>query len=85
LSTVPTASDLEKHVCSLIAEFGGIPPEQVTPSAHLEELDVDSLDLVELSQIVEEEHGIQLPAQEFEGVQTVRDVVAVVVRNASVT
>jgi acyl carrier protein len=47
----------------------------VTPETRLEDLDIDSLDLVELTQVLEEEHGIAVPPlKDFEGLETVQQV-----------
>ena len=43
--------------------------ESVTRDATFEELDVDSLDLVELAQIVEDEFGVELKGERHEGHQ----------------
>ena len=41
-------------------------------------MDVDSLDLVELAQIVEDDYGVQLKGEDMEGVKTVRQAVDLV-------
>ena len=38
----------------------GAEQEQITPAATFEQLDVDSLDMVELAQIVEERFGVSI-------------------------
>ena len=60
-------------------------PETVTPEADdiklestFEELDVDSLDLAELSQIVEDEFGVGLKSSDAEKIKTVGDAVDVI-------
>ena len=45
-----------------------------------EDLDVDSLDLVELAQIVEDEFGVELDGDAVKDVKTVGDVIDLVVR-----
>ena len=45
---------------------------QVTPEARFgDDLDADSLDLVELVMALEEEFGIEVPEEELEGIETV--------------
>ena len=46
--------------------------------ADFESLDIDSLDLVELAQIVEDEYGVQLKGEDMEGIKTVRQAVDLV-------
>ena len=46
--------------------------DQVTPDAKFgEDLDADSLDLVELVMALEEEFGVEVPEEELEGIETV--------------
>ena len=40
-----------------------------------EDLEADSLDLFELVMALEEEYGLEIPAEELEGLETVGDVV----------
>jgi acyl carrier protein len=50
-----------------------VAPEKVTPDASFaEDLDADSLDLVELVMALEEQFGITVDEAELEGVATVR-------------
>jgi acyl carrier protein len=50
--------------------------------ATLESLDVDSLDLVELAQIVEDEFGVELRGDDVKDVRTVGEVIELVVAKA---
>ena len=46
--------------------------DQVVPDAKFgDDLDADSLDLVELVMALEEEFGVEVPEEELEGVETV--------------
>ena len=57
------------------AEFG-LEPAQVEPSAHLiDDLDLDSIDLVDLAVCLEEERGIKLTEDDLKSVRTVGDAV----------
>ena len=67
---------LEEKVRRLIAEKLGIKPEEVRPeAAFLEDLGVDSLDLVELIMTMEDEFGITIPDDEVEEIRTVQGAV----------
>ena len=49
-----------------------VSPDQVTKEAKFaDDLDADSLDLVELVMALEEEFGVEVPEEELEGVETV--------------
>ena len=49
-----------------------VAPEQVTPEAKFaDDLDADSLDLVELVMALEEEFGVEVPEEDLEGIETV--------------
>ena len=53
--------------------------EQVTPEASFaDDLDADSLDLVELVMALEEEFDISVDEEELEGVTTVADAISLV-------
>lgn len=50
-----------------------VAPEQVTMDAKFgDDLDADSLDLVELVMALEEAFDVEVPEEELEGIQTVR-------------
>ncbi|MHB8491460.1 MAG: phosphopantetheine-binding protein [Solirubrobacteraceae bacterium] len=61
----------------------GPEPEQITRDATFEALDIDSLDLVEVAQVVEEEFGVILKGEDMEKLQTVGEAIDLVVARAS--
>jgi acyl carrier protein len=53
-------------------EVLSVDESQVTPDAKFgDDLDADSLDLVELVMSLEEEFGVEVPEEELEGIETV--------------
>jgi len=72
-----TQQSLEQTLFDAIAEIG---PDRadITRDATLEDLDIDSLDLVEIAQLVQETWGVELDPQEFAGVTTVGDALDVI-------
>jgi acyl carrier protein len=78
VSTTATREQIEQRVFKALEEFGA-EPDQIGPDAEFESMDVDSLDLVELAQVVEDEYGVQLKGEDMEGVRTVREAVDLVV------
>ena len=77
MSTTVTREEIEQRVFKALEEFGA-EPDQINADAEFEAMDVDSLDLVELAQIVEDEYGVQLKGEDMEGVKTVRQAVDLV-------
>ena len=81
MSTAVTEEDVEKVVVDSLESFGA-DREQITRAATLEELDIDSLDLAELSQIVEERFEIQLKGSDVAEVKTVGDAITLIAGRA---
>ncbi|MCD6728319.1 MAG: acyl carrier protein [Solirubrobacteraceae bacterium] len=77
MSTV-TAEQVEKVVRDALESFGA-ETEGVTLETTFEELDVDSLDLAELSQIVEEQYGVVLKGDDMKQIASVGDAVSMIV------
>lgn len=60
---------------TMAAEFG-LEPDTIELSAHLiDDLDLDSIDLVDLAVSLEQERGIKLDEEELKSVRTVGDAV----------
>jgi acyl carrier protein len=78
MAATATREEIEGRVFEALEEFGA-ESDAITPDAEFESLDVDSLDLVELAQIVEDDYGVQLKGEDMEGVKTVRQAVDLVV------
>ena len=73
------ASTVEQKVKEIICEQLGMSEEEVTLDASfIEDLGADSLDLVELVMRFEEEFDIEIPDEDAEKIQSVRDAYAYV-------
>lgn len=77
MAATATRDEIEQRVFQALEEFGA-EPDQIGPDAKFEDIDVDSLDLVELAQIVEDEYGVQLKGEDMEGITSVRQAVDLV-------
>ena len=63
----------------------GIPVDKVVPEAQLgRDLDLDSLDTVELTLGIEERFGIEIPDAELDGLVSVQDAIELVERKLGV-
>jgi acyl carrier protein len=82
MSTAVTQEQVEKVVTEALAQFGP-DPDQITREATFEDLDIDSLDLAELSQIVEDEFGVQLKGDDVGKIKSVGDAIDLVVTRGS--
>ena len=80
MSTV-TSEKVEEVVFNALESFGA-DPSQFSRDVTFEELDVDSLDLAELSQIAEEEFGVPLKGDDVKNIKTVGQAVDLIVARA---
>jgi acyl carrier protein len=81
MAETQSREQIEQRVIDALVEFGE-EREKVTPQARFEDLEVDSLDLVELAQIAEDEYGVELPDADLEGLETVGDVIELIATRA---
>ena len=77
MTTAATTDQIEKVVFDALQTFGA-EPEHITPEATFEALDIDSLDLAELSQIVHEQFGVELKGSDVAEIKTVDDAVQLI-------
>lgn len=82
MSAAVTEDQVEQVVVESLESFGA-QREAITREATLESLDIDSLDLAELSQIVEERFGIELKGSDVAEVKTVGDAIALIVQRTA--
>lgn len=72
-----TIEGIEARVTDALVEFGA-ERDKIRADATWDELDIDSLDLVELAQIVEDEYGVVLKESDLEGIATAGEAVEAV-------
>jgi acyl carrier protein len=77
-----TSEQVQERVVEALASFGP-DASQITHEATFEELDIDSLDLVELAQIVEDEYGVVLKGEDMKELKTVGDAIDLITSRAS--
>jgi acyl carrier protein len=78
MATTATPQSIEEKIIESLVTFGA-DADSVNRDATLEAIDIDSLDLVELTQVVEETYDIDLEGADFKNIKTVGDVVDLVV------
>ncbi|MEA2297897.1 MAG: acyl carrier protein [Solirubrobacteraceae bacterium] len=81
VSPAVTSEQVEQVVRTSLESFGA-DPDEITRDAELTALDIDSLDLAELSQIVEEQFGVNLTSSDVKAIVTVGDAVDLIVERA---
>ena len=81
-STTITRDVVQTRVFAALEEFGA-EPDEITLEATFEALDVDSLDLVELGQIVEDRYGVKLEGDDLKDMRTVGDAIDLVASRAA--
>lgn len=68
--------NVEEKVKNIIIEQLGVSADEVVPEASfVDDLGADSLDLVELVMVLEEEFGKEIPDEDAEKIQTVKDAI----------
>ncbi|MEI6775441.1 MAG: acyl carrier protein [Chloroflexales bacterium] len=68
------SQEIQDRLRKIVAEQLGADEVKVVPSAHFtDDLNADSLDLVELIMALEEEFGIEIPDDDAEKIVTVAD------------
>jgi len=75
-----TQEEVLNKIKEIVPKFG-VNPDDVTDSSTLEDLDMDSLDVVEIMQAIEDDLGIRVPDEDLEDLSTIGDAVAAVVKN----
>ena len=78
MPTQVSTDNVEKVIVDGLAELGA-ERDQIDRDATFETLDVDSLDLVELAQMVEDEFAVELTADDVKDLRTVGDAIDLVV------
>lgn len=66
--------EMQERLTKIVAEQLGVEESKIVPSARFtEDLNADSLDLVEMIMSLEEEFGVEIPDEDAEKILTVQD------------
>jgi acyl carrier protein len=82
MATAMTDQQVEETLYEALKEAGA-DRNLLSREASFEELDVDSLDLVEMAQVVEDEFGVELRGEDIKDLRTVGQAIDLVVARAS--
>lgn len=67
---------MQEKVVKMVSDATKINISQITPeTSFIDDLNLDSLDIVELMMKMEDEFGIEIPEEDAEGLRKVKDVV----------
>ena len=67
----------------IVEEIAGVPADEVTPSkSFVDDLDIDSLSMVEIAVAAQDKFGVEIPDDQLKDLATVQDVVNFVAKNA---
>ena len=79
----PSDSDILTGLAEIVEEVAGVSPEDVTAEkSFVDDLDIDSLSMVEIAVQAEDKFGVKIPDAELANLKTVGDAVAYVSKNA---
>jgi acyl carrier protein len=71
-----TDQEILAGLAEIIEEIAGTPADEVTPGANfVDDLDIDSLSMVEIAVAAQDKFGVEIPDEQLKDLKTVQDVV----------
>jgi acyl carrier protein len=81
---VADADEIRTGLASILEEVADVSPDDVTDDkSFTDDLDVDSLSMVEVAMAAEEKFGVKIPDDELPKLKTVGDAVSYIQNNAA--
>jgi acyl carrier protein len=81
---VATADEIRSGLATILQEVADVSPDEVSDEkSFVDDLDVDSLSMVEVAMAAEEQFGVKIPDDELPKLKTVGDAVHYIESNAS--
>ena len=78
-----TDQEILAGLAEIIDEIAGVPADEVTPEKNfVEDLDIDSLSMVEIAVAAQDKFGVEIPDEQLKDLKTVQDVVTFVSKNS---
>ncbi len=79
-----TTEDIRTGLAEILEEVAGVLPADATmEKSFTDDLDVDSLSMVEIATAVEDKFGVAIPDDELANIKTVGDAVSFIEKNQS--
>jgi acyl carrier protein len=80
-----TDAEILEGLSEIIDEIAGVPADEVTPDkTFVDDLDIDSLSMVEIAVAAQDKFGVEIPDDQLKDLKTVQDVISYV-KNSSVS
>ncbi|MGI9093822.1 MAG: acyl carrier protein [Mycobacteriales bacterium] len=78
------SEEIRSGLADILEEVAGVKPDDVTPEkSFVDDLDVDSLSMVEVALAAEEKFGVKIPDDELSNLKTVGDAIAYIEKSQS--
>ena len=76
-----TQQEILAGLSEIIDEIAGVPADEVTPEkTFVDDLDIDSLSMVEIAVAAQDKFGVEIPDDQLKDLKTVQDVISYVER-----
>jgi len=71
-----TQEEILTGLSEIIDEIAGVPADEVTPEkTFVDDLDIDSLSMVEIAVAAQDKFGVEIPDDQLKDLKTVQDVI----------
>ena len=71
-----TDQEILTGLAEIVDEVAGVPADQITPEkTFVDDLDVDSLSMVEIAVAAQDKFGVEIPDDQLKDLKTVQDVI----------
>jgi len=78
-----TDQEILAGLAEIIDEVAGVPADEVTPEkTFVDDLDIDSLSMVEIAVAAQDKFGVEIPDEQLKDLKTVQDVITFVSKGA---
>ncbi|MBV9444788.1 MAG: acyl carrier protein [Streptosporangiaceae bacterium] len=79
---IMTEQEILAGLGEIVEEIAGVPADEVTPAkSFVDDLDIDSLAMVEIAVAAQDRFGVEIPDDQLKDLTTVQDVVNFVAKN----